>query len=436
MNRRILDFFAITALIIIVGGLLGPCPAAAKANKAEADTYKELETFADILNLLEKNYVDEIDPKALIQGAIKGMLASLDPHSSYLKPESFKDLQIETQGSFTGVGIEITIKDGVIVVVSPIEGTPAAKAGIRAGDRIIRIGDESTQDMTLMDAVKRLRGKKGTSVTVSVVGKGEREVKKITITRAEIPLHSVRAAILAPGYGYARISSFQANTARDLRAAIEKQVRQAPLDGLILDLRNNPGGLLEQAVRVADLFLDSGLIVYTKGRLKEQNVEYRAHGGPDYHFPMVVLVNEGSASASEIVAGALRDRNRALILGTQTFGKGSVQTVFPMGDGAGLRLTTARYYTPNGISIQAKGITPDVVVPYAPPAADDDQHRALREKDLKHHLENNDPVADKKKTGKRKDDTGSLATALENDNQVQTALALLKGLRVFGKITK
>ena len=431
-----LSFIPRLLLAVFLTGLF--CPGGAWAKETKEETYKSLETFANILNLLEKNYVDGIDAKELIEGAIKGMLASLDPHSSYLKPESFKDLQIETKGSFTGVGIEITIKDGVIVVVSPIEGTPAYKAGIKAGDKIVKIDGESTQDMTLMDAVKLLRGKKGTTVTVSIFRKGWREVRKITITRDEIPLHSVKAEMLAPGYGYVRVSSFQANTGKDVRGAIQRLQGQGALKGLILDLRNNPGGLLDQAVRVSDLFLTKGMIVYTKGRLKEQNIEYTAHRGPDYTFPLVVLVNEGSASASEIVAGALQDRGRAIILGTQTFGKGSVQTVFPMGNGAGLRLTTARYYTPNGTSIQAKGITPDVVVPYAPPE-EEERPKALREKDLKHHLENDTDGGEKGGAAKAKaaeDEDGRKETnALAADNQVQTALALLKGIHVFGSLS-
>lgn len=419
--------------------LLTPKPLLAK----DQDTYKYLETFANVLSLLEKNYVEEMDVEQVIQGAIKGMLASLDPHSSYLKPESFQDLQIETQGSFSGIGIEITIKDGVIAVVSPIEGTPAFESGIQAGDKIIKIGETSTQDMSLMEAVDLLRGKKGTSVVISIHRAGWTELKEMTIVRDVIPLHSVKAKILQPGYGYIRITNFQAKTTRDTREALSKLMEKGKIDGLVLDLRNNPGGLLDQAVNISDLFLDKGLIVSTKGRIKDQNLEYYAHaGGPEYAFPIVTLVNQGSASASEIVAGALQDHKRALILGVQTFGKGSVQTVFPMNSGAGLRLTTARYYTPNGTSIQAKGITPDLVVPLQNASASDenpDKPHELREKDLKRHIANGNTLdgGDKKSKEGIKENTPDSETEkqLKTDNQLRTALMLLKGFSVFGNIT-
>ncbi|MFH1090167.1 MAG: S41 family peptidase, partial [Pseudomonadota bacterium] len=306
--------------------------------------YHNLELFSNVLDEIQKNYVDEVNTQEVIQGAIKGMLMSLDPHSSFMNPDDFKEMMLETKGSFSGIGIEITIKDGILTVVSPIEGTPAFKKGLKAGDRIIKIGEEPTKDMSLMDAVKKLRGPKGSEVTISIHREGWRELMECILVRDVIPLTSVKSKRYERGYGYVRITNFQANTTKDISTAVD-EFSGSGLDGLILDLRNNPGGLLDQAIKVSDLFLNSGVIVSTRGRLQDQTVEYKAHSnGTEYTFPMIVLVNDGSASASEIVAGALQDHKRALILGTQTFGKGSVQTIIPMADGAGLRLTTARYY--------------------------------------------------------------------------------------------
>ena len=407
------------------------------------ETYKNLEVFSNVLSIIQQDYVEEINVQDVIEGAIKGMLNSLDPHSSFMKPEDFKELQVETKGSFSGIGIEITIKDGILTVVSPIEDTPAFKKGIEAGDQIIKIEGEFTKDMSLMEAVKKLRGIKGTEVTISIHREGWPELKDITLVRDVIPLHSVRSKTLEPGYGYARITNFQTKTTADLKGALEKLTAGGKINGLILDLRNNPGGLLDQAVKVADLFIDEGVIVSTKGRLKDQNMEFTAHSrGQVYKFPMVVLVNGGSASASEIVAGALQDHKRALILGTQTFGKGSVQTIIPMNDGAGLRLTTARYYTPNGTSIQAKGITPDIIVPLRTAVNDipEKNHpQFLREKDLRHHLKNGDePPVEENETDQEingndtKDNTLSEGKeTVEKDNQLHIALLILKSLNVF-----
>ncbi|MEJ2365732.1 MAG: S41 family peptidase [Deltaproteobacteria bacterium] len=387
LHNRISCLLPACAMLIL---LLLPATSAAAGKE---DTYKSLETFSNVLNILEDNYVEKVDTKKLIDGAIKGMLNSLDPHSSYLKPEDFKELQVETKGSFTGIGIEVTIRDGILTVVSPIEGTPAYKVGLKAGDKILKIGDESTKDMDLMEAVKKLRGPKGTKVTISVFREGWTELQEFIIVRDVIPLQSVKAKMLEPDYAYARITNFEAKTTRELVEALkDKASKNNKIKGLILDLRNYPGGLLEQAVRVSDLFLHKGIIVSTKGRIAEQNYEYTAHPTGDFFdYPMIVLVNEGSASASEIVAGALQGNKRALILGAQTFGKGSVQTIIPMPDGAGLRLTTALYYTPNGTSIQAKGITPDIVVPSEveeEKTTDEQQPKFLREQDLKHHISN------------------------------------------------
>jgi len=421
------------------------CCLAAPCQAKDQDTYKSLETFANVLSILESNYVEEIKTEDVLQGAIKGMLDVLDPHSSYMKPESFKDLQIETKGSFSGIGIEITQKEGMLVVVSPIEGTPAFKKGVQAGDRIIKIDNQFTKDMSLIEAVDLLRGPKGSTVTISIVRKGWTEMQEISLTRDEIPIYSVKAKLLEPGYGYVRITNFQAKTTADVRSELNRMVEHGPLAGLILDLRNNPGGLLDQAVSVSDLFLDSGLIVYTKGRLTEQNMEYVAHpGGPQYNFPIIVLVNGGSASASEIVAGALQDHKRALILGEQTFGKGSVQTIFPLANGAGLRVTTARYYTPNGTSIQAKGITPTLVVPMQPPHDDNtafaDPTR-IKEKDLSHHIKNGNELKEEGKTKEAKEppqekNSDENESQLKEDNQLQTALMLLKGGSILGLLRK
>jgi len=440
--RPVFYLFPRTFMLLCAILCLHPSQCMAK----EQNTYKSLETFANVLSILESNYVEEINTEDVVQGAIKGMLDALDPHSSYMKPESFKDLQIETKGSFSGIGIEITQKDGVLVVVSPIEGTPAFKQGVKAGDRIIKIGDQFTKDLSLIDAVELLRGPKGSEVTISIMRKGWTELQEIRLVRDEIPLYSVKAKLLEPGYAYVRITNFQAKTTADARAEINKMAEKGKIFGLILDLRNNPGGLLDQAVGISDLFLDQGMIVYTKGRLKDQNMEYLAHpGGPDYNFPMVVLVNGGSASASEIVAGALHDHKRALILGEQTFGKGSVQTIFPLNNGAGLRVTTARYYTPNGTSIQAKGITPDLVIPLQNipnEAAALSDPSMIKEKDLSHHIKNGNEMkeGDSKKTGDTKGTEEKTESdqekQMKDDNQLQTGLMLLKGGILFGGLKK
>jgi carboxyl-terminal processing protease len=416
------------------------------------EAYKNLEIFSNVLSIVQQNYVDDIDTQETIEGAIKGMLSSLDPHSSFLKPDDFKELQVETKGSFSGIGIEITTKDDMLTVVSPIEDTPAFKAGIQAGDRIIKIEGESTKDMSLIEAVKKLRGQKGSEVTISIHREGWTDLQDFTIIRDVIPIHSVRSNVLEPGYGYIRITNFQRNTSHDLKTSLDELVEEGSLKGLVLDLRNNPGGLLDSSVKIVDIFLDEGIIVSTKGRLKDQNMEFSAHsGGPEYDFPMVILINNGSASASEIVAGALQDHKRALILGTQSFGKGSVQTIIPMAAGSGLRLTTARYYTPNGTSIQAKGITPDVLVPKV--AAKEDESpkspmKFLREKDLRHHLENggNLEPKDEEPTPPTIDESNLISDKvtidektkekLKNDNQLNTALLVLKSLNVLsGKKT-
>lgn len=448
-SRKILVGLTIVTLLVLFVCL----HQSLKASAATDDTYKRLKLFANVLDIVEKNYVEEVKMPDLIYGAIKGMLATLDPHSSFMTPDDFKELQVETKGIFSGIGIEITLKDNILTVVSPIEGTPAYKEGIKAGDRILKIDGKSTKDMTLMDAVKRMRGEKGTKVTISILREGWSETKDFVITRDVIPIHSVKNKELEKGYGYIRVINFQDKTSFDLKAALTELEKQTPLKGLILDLRNNPGGLLDQAVKVADEFIDEGLIVYTDGRIKSQNIRFTAHNeGYSHNYPIIVMVNEGSASASEIVAGALQDHKRALVLGAQTFGKGSVQTVIPMEDGSGLRLTTARYYTPNGRSIQAKGITPDILV-----QSDFDMRsekmrkmRFIREKDLDHHIKNGKedeaedvrevpkqqppPLEDKTKTESKAKDDADKEKQGEEDIQLTRALQILKSWEIFSGV--
>lgn len=417
----------------------------ADENKQERDIYRDLETFANVLTLIQQYYVEEIDSKKVIDGAINGMLGSLDPHSAFMTPEDFKDLEEETSGSFTGIGIEISMRDGVLTAVAPIEGTPADKQGIKSGDQIIRINGELTKTMTLLEAVKKLRGAMGTSVTITIYRQEWKEPKDFTFIREAIPLVSVKYTELEPGFAYIRVSNFQATTTKDLRNALKNLKKKQPLRGAILDLRNNPGGLLDQAVKVADLFLDKGVIVSTKGRYKEEQMVFQAHPGEgNSDFPLVVLVNGGSASGSEIVAGALQDHKRAIILGTTTFGKGSVQTILPLPEGAGLRLTTAKYYTPSGNSIQATGIKPDMVVPLnvATEAKTETPQsvKTVREKDLPRHFRNEKDgkkgetqdeggeSADQEESFQKMEEIRQMAKRLEQDNQLRTAFITLKSL--------
>jgi carboxyl-terminal processing protease len=424
---------------MLVAGLLFFQGSGADVKAGTDEVYKNIEVFAEVLRQIEENYVEPQDPQELIYGAIKGMVEGLDPHSAFMTKQEHKDLMIETKGSFSGVGIEITTRDNLITVVSPIEGTPAFRAGIKAGDQIIKIDDEPTTDMTLSDAVKRIRGPQGSAVKLTVRREGSETPLDFSITRDVIPLRSVRHHRLTPEVGYVRISNFQSKTERDLKSAL-KSLEDEEIEGLILDLRNNPGGLLDQAIKVSDLFLDEGIIVSTKGRDPSQNMEISARKNDRSRpYPMIVLVNEGSASASEIVAGALQDNKRALILGSKTFGKGSVQTILPLSDGSGLRLTTARYYTPSGNSIQLKGIIPDIELAFVPPKEDGEEAvrpQFLREKDLKGHMEN-DMVQeeDDTRSGEEGEELDEKAEELlERDNQVRHALQLLQTWNIFSQI--
>ena len=400
--------------------------------KQQEDTYRNLEVFASILSMLQENYVEEIKAKEVIDGAINGLLLSLDPHSAYLNPENYQEFQNDTQGSFTGIGIEIIMRDGIITVISPIEGTPAAEAGIKAQDKIIKINGEQTKGKTPLDAVKLLRGPKGSEVTISIFRDGWQELKDITLIRDVIPVHSVKSSFIKPGFAYVRVSNFQRNTTKEFKNHLEKLKQENALRGLIIDLRNNPGGLLNQAVSVADIFLDEGLIVYTRGRKQEQDLTFEAKKeGTMSNYPLVVLVNEGSASASEIVAGAIQDHQRGVIVGTTTFGKGSVQTIIPLSNGAGLRMTTAHYYTPKGRSIQATGIVPDITVEavdYTAKIEDKNSDpRAIREEDLNNHFSNQN--GDKQE--KNNELSQAMQERLQADNQLQAGFNILKSLVLY-----
>ena len=402
-GRRRALLFAL-AFFVCMAVLFSGGRAVERVSAVGKETYDGLETFTNVLSIVQKNYVDEVSTKQLLEGAINGMLASLDPHSAYLTPELYKELQVDTKGSFGGLGIEITNRNGILTVVSPIEDTPAYRAGVLPGDQIVKINGEFTKDMSLVDAVKKMRGPKGSTVAISIKREGVPELIDFNLTRENIHIQSVKFRELEKGYGYVRITQFQERTDVDLEHAISTLSGgdDANLRGLILDLRNDPGGLLTQAVKVADAFLDSGLIVYTDGRLESQKQKYFAHKqGSHTDFPMIVLINGGTASASEIVAGALQDHKRALTLGTQTFCKGTVQTILPLDDQSALRLTTARYYTPSGRSIQAAGITPDIQMENNIQLAKSDikttPPQYLREENLPKHFNNpkddDDPAA-------------------------------------------
>lgn len=396
--------------------------------------YKNLKTFNEVLDMVQKNYVEQIESKKLIEGAINGMMKSLDPHSTYMTSDMYKELEVETRGTFGGIGIEITIKKDVLTVVSPIEDTPAFHAGIKAGDQIIQIDGQSAKDITIMEAVKKLRGPKDTKVTITIMRENMTKPKDYMITRDIIKIKSIKSKIYDDHIGYIRIASFQERTADDLKKEIKNiTAKNGAFKGLILDLRNNPGGLLNQAVGVADVLLKSGIIVSTKGRTKSMETKSMAKDDGDEPIcPIVALVNEGTASAAEIVSGALQDNGRALVVGTQTFGKGSVQTVIPLEDGSALKLTTAKYYTPNGRSIQAEGITPDIIVKHIRPSEDKeltDEH--LRERDLKGHIKQ------KKENSTNSDESlKKEKDALSQDNQLKSAIDIIKSWDIMRKNLK
>ena len=394
---------------------------------------EELRTFSDVFGRIKQDYVVDVDDKELIEYAIRGMLSGLDPHSAYLDAEQFTELQVGTTGQFGGLGIEVGMEDGFVKVIAPIDDTPAQRAGVKAGDLVIRLDDTPVKGMTLNEAVKIMRGKPGTKIVLTIVRDGLDKPIEISITRDIIKVKSVKSRMLEPGYAYVRISQFQSKTADNLVDAVEalKKENDGPLTGLVLDLRNNPGGVLNGAVAVSDAFLTKGMIVYTEGRIEDSRLRFNAT--PDDIIngaPIVVLVNQGSASASEIVAGALQDHKRAIIMGSRTFGKGSVQTILPLSSDSALKLTTARYYTPSGRSIQAEGIKPDIELEQLQVESIEKNIEPLKEADLSKHLENGNG---KKKDGKKSDDDESdeKESLADDDYMLYEALNLLKGLAIL-----
>lgn len=433
MKQKRALFFSLFAGVVF-GVMLSPAVAANTEEKnAENMPIEELRLFAEVFGRIKHDYVESVDDTTLLEHAVQGMLAGLDPHSSYLNAEEYKELQIGTSGKFGGLGIEVGMEDGFVKVISPIDDTPAQRAGVRAGDLIIRLDDQPVKGMTLSEAVDKMRGEPGTTITLTIVREDVEAPLRITIERAIITVQSVKNRLLEPGFGYLRISNFQSDTDGDLRTAIEELKKQSDgnIKGLVLDLRNNPGGVLSAAVAVSDAFLKDGKIVYTQGRTENSRIEYTASQDDLLAgAPMIVLVNGGSASASEIVAGALQDHKRAVIMGTQTFGKGSVQSVLPLPRGAAVKLTTALYYTPSGRSIQAEGITPDIELENVKLAETEQPSAAeqLKEADLVRHLGNGNA----KKSAKESDSEPASAQPKERlvqtDYQLYEALNLLKGL--------
>ncbi|AEF98724.1 S41 family peptidase [Methylomonas methanica] len=435
--------FILGAMVSICGSVLAEKDPAVSSKSEDMQTlpFEELRTFTEIFGRIKQDYVEPVSDKKLLEDAIRGMLSGLDPHSAYLADEEYKELQEGTTGQFGGLGIEVGMENGFVKVVSPIDDTPAQKAGIKAGDLIVRLDDKPVKGMTLGDAVKIMRGEPGSQIVLTVIREGAEAPLKFEITRDIIKVKSVKSRLLEKGYGYLRISSFQSGTGESLVEAIDelKKENEAPLKGIILDLRNNPGGVLNAAVDVSDAFIQSGLIVYTEGRIK--NSEMRFNATPDDIIdgaPIVVLINGGSASASEIVAGALQDHKRAIIMGEKSFGKGSVQTILPTSNGGAVKLTTARYFTPSGRSIQAEGIEPDVTLARVKlEALEKAKFESIKEADLSGHLSNGN--GDKKKSEANekaddKEDNDKEADGNEaeiRDYPLHEALNLLKGVSIL-----
>jgi len=427
--------------LVLVVSIVFSTAGAGFYHKLSADgdeTYKGLKVFSDVIEIIQKNYVDPVKPKDLIEKAIQGMVSSLDPHSALLPPEAYEELRIDTEGKFTGIGIHVTMRDNFVTVVSPIEGTPAYKAGVKAMDKIVKVDGVVTSE--LRDAVKRMRGPKGTTVVITIIRETVKKPIDFTLIRDVIPIESVKSASLEPGYGYIRITNFREQTTDDVEKALETFENSASsLKGLVLDLRDNPGGILSQAISISDLFIEEGTILTIKGRLDKHNNVFKARTSDSPRsYPIIVLINGGSASASEIVAGALKDHQRALLLGTQTFGKGSVQTVESLRDGYGIKFTIARYYTPSGQSIQATGVVPDIIVHKKNIVADDTPNpvdQLLKESDLENHLESKPLKDTTKKVDKPEEDlpqpNAMLLENIQNDNQVMRALELLISYDIF-----
>lgn len=389
----------------------------------------ELRTFADVFNQIRLSYVEEVDDKTLLESAIRGMLEGLDPHSAYLDADSFDDLQVNTSGEFGGLGLEVGMEDGFIKVIAPIDGTPAQRAGIEPGDIIVKLDGKPVKGLSLTDAVDAMRGEAGSKVDLTILREGNPKPLEIELERAVIKVVSVRSRLLEPGFGYLRIAQFQAGTGEEFSRELNKLLADGKLKGLVLDLRNNPGGILQSSVEVADAFLDNGLIVYTEGRLPTSRSQFSASGADlTDGTPMVVLINGGSASAAEIVAGALQDHRRAVIMGTDSFGKGSVQTVVPLSEQSAIKLTTARYFTPDGRSIQANGIAPDIQVDRA--RLERVESNEITEADLQRHLSSGNG---KESTAKSRRQQQKQEELLTSDNQLYEALTLLKGLHILGR---
>jgi len=409
-NYKRVKLYLFLSFTLIISLLVFNFGFSKEKNNDNQEIYKYLKLFSQVLRLVEENYVKEVSPKDLIYGAINGMLSSLDPYSSLMEPDEYKELEIETKGSFTGIGIEITIKDEILTVVAPIEDTPAWKAGIKPGDKILKINGKSTKGMSLLEAVKLLRGPKGTKVTITIL-RDEKDIKEITLVRDVIPIKSVKTKVLEPGYAYVRITSFQEKTPKELIKALEELENAQQIKGIVLDLRYNPGGLLSSAIEVADEFLENGIIVSIKGKNKDAQMEFKAKPNPPqrkHPYPIAILINHGTASAAEIVTGALRDNHRAIVLGQKSFGKGCVQTVIPLEEDYAVKLTTAYYYTPSGICIDKIGINPDIELP---------EIEIPEKKDSK----------EKKKVFKHFPDP-------EKDFQVKMAISILKKVKEISKL--
>ena len=432
-----------TALVLVLGIFVGISASitgnvlATKNNEPAGLPLDQLRNFSDIFSRIKSDYVEDVEDKVLLENAIKGMLTGLDPHSTYLNPDEYKELRIGTSGQFGGLGIQVGMEDGFVKVISPIDDTPAFHAGVKAGDLIVRLDDQSVKGMTLNDAVKIMRGKPGSDIKLTIVREGEDKPLVINVTRDIIKVKSVKNRMLDPGYGYIRVSNFQSKTPRDLLQAINdlKEENGDELKGLVLDLRNNPGGVLNAAADVSDLFINKGKLVYTEGRIENSHFEFNAKPGDVLNgAPMVVLINGGSASASEIVAGALQDHNRAVVMGSKSFGKGSVQTIQELRSGGAVKITTARYFTPSGRSIQGEGITPDILLgKFTVTETEKEKISRIKESDLGGHISNPDKTDEQiQKESKAKANSEKNKKVLAADDyQLHEALVLLKGLTIL-----
>ena len=430
-----------TALVLVLGIFVGISASitgnvlATKNADPVGLPLDQLRNFSDIFSRIKSDYVEDVEDKVLLENAIKGMLTGLDPHSTYLNPDEYKELRIGTSGQFGGLGIQVGMEDGFVKVISPIDDTPAFHAGVKAGDLIIRLDDKSVKGMSLNDAVKIMRGKPGSDIKLTIVREGEDKPLVIDVTRDIIKVKSVKNRMLDPGYGYVRVSNFQSKTPRDLLQAINdlKEEYGDELKGLVLDLRNNPGGVLNAAADVSDLFITKGKLVYTEGRIENSHFEFNAKPGDILNgAPMVVLINGGSASASEIVAGALQDHNRAVVMGSKSFGKGSVQTIQELRSGGAVKITTARYFTPSGRSIQGEGITPDILLgKFTVTETEKDTISRIKESDLGGHISNPDKTDEQIKKAAKADAEKNKKVLASDDYQLHEALVLLKGLTIL-----